>query len=373
VFQGCLFSVSTALLPDPTQLRLIGLSASETLITVAVSTTGQEARCPRCHRPSSRVHRRYQRTLADLPWGGVAVRLCLHARRFFCDDVAGERQIFTERIPTVAAPSARRTTRLAGWCVQVAFALGGAPGARLLRRGGCATSRETSRETLLDAICAFTSAPPWTPTVLSVDDFAVRNGRTYGTILVDLERHRVVDLVPDRSAGAVAAWRREHPGVQIVSRDRGGESADGVKQGAPAAVQVADRFHLLRTAGDVARRVLPRHAAVAQRLPAPGAAAHGLSRLRLDRDASRAQTRATMRHHAPPCASGLSRRMRWQPQAGGGRRREAIARRLGLNRKTVDQYLSLQAAPHRRHASRSVSALAPYEGYLLRVPPAPMG
>jgi transposase len=347
-----MFSMSTALLPDPTQLRLTCLSASDTVITVVVSTTGQEALCPLCHRSSSRVHSRYQRTLADLPWSGLAVRLRLHARRFFCDNVACERHIFTERIPTVAAPYARRTTRLAAWFMQVAFALGGAPGTRLLHRGGCAISRET----LLGSIRACTREPPLTPRVLSVDDFAFRKGRTYGTILVDLERHRVVDLLPDRSADAVATWLREHPGVEIVSRDRGGEYAEGVKRGAPAAVQVADRFHLLRNAGDVTWRVLQRHSAVVQRLPAPGSSPHGLSRLRLDREASREQTRATMRERFEQVHA----------LAAAGMSKEVIAQRLGLNRKTVYKYLALQASPQRRYTSRLVSALAPYEGYLLR-------
>jgi transposase len=119
---------------------------------------------------------------------------------------------------------------------------------------------------------------------------------------------------------------------------------------------VADRFHLLRNAGDVARRVLQRHAVVVQRLPAAGAAAHGLSRLRLDRDASREQTQATMRE----------RFERVQALAAAGMSKDAIAQRLGLNRKTVYKYLALHAAPHRRPTSRIVSAFAPYEGYLLR-------
>ena len=347
--------MSTSFLPDPTQLRLLSLSAADTLIMLAVCTTSKEVPCPRCHRPSSRIHSRYQRTLADLPWSGIAVRLCLHARRFFCDNAACTRHIFTERLPTVAAPYARRTTRLASWLSQIAFALGGAPGARLLRRTGYASSRET----LLDFIraCAIAPLPP--PSVLSVDDFAFRKGRTYGTILVDLERHRVVDLLPDRSADGVATWLREHPGVQIVSRDRGGEYAEGVARGAPAAVQVADRFHLLRNAGDVTRRVLQRHAAVVQRLPVPGPSPYRLSRLRLDREASREQTRATMHERFEQIRA----------LAAAGMSKETIAQRLNLNWKTVAKYLALSAPPQRRHGAhtaRTVSALVPYEGYLLR-------
>jgi transposase len=210
--------MSPALVPDPAQLRLVCLTASDAAITMVVCTKAAEAPCPRCGQASHRAQSRYQRTLADLPWNGLAVQMRLQAHRFFCDKRACEQRIFTERIPTVAAPYARRTHRLAAWFTQVAFALGGVPGARLLRHSGCAISRQT----LLRQIRAFPVASGPTPTVLSVDDVAFRKGRTYGTMFVDLEQHRVVDLLPERSADAVATWLNAHPGVQIVSRDRGG-------------------------------------------------------------------------------------------------------------------------------------------------------
>jgi len=344
--------MSPALVPDPAQLRLVCLTASDAAITMVVCTKAAEAPCPRCGQASHRAHSRYQRTLADLPWNGLAVQMRLQAHRFFCDNRACEQRIFTERIPTVAAPYARRTNRLAAWFTQVAFALGGIPGARLLRHSGCAISRQT----LLRQIRSFPVASGPTPTVLSVDDFALRKGRTYGTMVVDLEQHRVVDLLPERSADAVATWLNAHPGVQIVSRDRGGEYAEGAKRGAPEALQVADRFHLLRNLGDVTRRVLQRHAALVQRLPAPSPSPHGLSRLRLDREGAREATRARMRQRFEQI----------HDLAGSGMSKEAIARQLSLNRQTVYKYLALPAPPERHHAGPTVSALAPYEGYLLR-------
>jgi DNA-binding CsgD family transcriptional regulator len=173
---------------------------------------------------------------------------------------------------------------------------------------------------------------------------------------VDLERHRVVDLLPDRSADSVGPWLAEHPGTEVVSRDRGGEYAEGAKRGAPEAIPVADRFHLLRNAGDGTRRVLQRHASLVQRLPAPDASEYGLSRLRLDREVSREQTRAAMRERFEQIHA----------RAAQGLSKEALARRLGVNRQTVYKYLRLPAPPERRHRSRVVSALTPYEGYLLR-------
>jgi transposase len=344
--------MSPTLIPDPTQLHLLCLTASSTTITMVVSTKTTTAPCPLCQRSSGRRHSRYHRTLADLPWNGIAVQIRLQTRRFFCDNDACQRRIFTERVPAVAAPYARRTVRLATWLTQVAFAVGGLPGARLLRHGGCTTSRQT----LLRLIHSFSVKSTPTPRVLSIDDFAFRRGRTYGTIIVDLERHRVVDLLPDRSADSVATWLDEHPGAEVISRDRGGEYAEGAKRGAREAIQVADRFHLLRNAGEVTRRVLQRHASVVQRLPAPGPSHYGLSRLRWDREVSREKTRAAMRErfeqiHAL-AAKGLSK--------------QAIARELDINHQTVYKYLRLRDPPERRPLFRATSALTPYEGYLLR-------
>ena len=344
--------MSLTLVPDPVQFRLLCLTATDATITMVLAPRATEAPCPLCGQSSRRLHSRYHRTLADLPWNHIAVRIRLHARRFFCDNEECVRRIFTERLPTVAAPYARRTTRLATWLTHVAFALGGLPGARLLRHSGCPVSRQT----LLRQIRAFGLEDHPTPTVLSVDDFAFRRGRTYGTIVVDLERHRAVDLLPDRSADSVASWLADHPGVRIVSRDRGSEYAEGAQRGAPEAIQVADRFHLVRNAGDGTRRVLQRQARVVQRLPAPTPSQYGLSRLRWDREVSREQTRAAMQErfeqiHAL-AAQGLSK--------------AAIARELGVNWQTVAKYLRLQEPPERRHNVRAVSALTPYEGYLLR-------
>ncbi len=186
---------------------------------------------------------------------GIPAHLSLWARRFFCDTADCPRRIFTERLPSVAAPHARRTDRLCDWLRQVAFAVGGEAGARLLRQRGSTVGGGT----LLARMRARTSPARPTPRVLSVDDFAFRRGRSYGSILVDLERHQVVDLLPDRSGSGFAVWLRAHPGIQIISRDRSGDYAEGARQGAPRAVQVAERFHLLRNLRDVVLRVLKRH------------------------------------------------------------------------------------------------------------------
>ena len=243
------------ILPDPDQLQLLSLSADAAGITLSVQTTSPVAPCPCCGEGSTRIHSRYLRHLTDLPWQELPVRLRLHVRRFFCDTPVCERQIFTERLPGVATTYGRRTMRLNEWFTHIGFALGGEAGARLLSQLGVTTSGDT----VLRYLHTFAVGPRPTPRVLSVDDFAFCRGRTYGSMLVDLERHQVVDLLPDRSAATLAAWLRQHPGVAILSRDRSSEYAEGARQGAPDAIQVADRFHLLKNLGETVQRVFTGH------------------------------------------------------------------------------------------------------------------
>ena len=238
--------------PSPVELRLDRVSFGSDEIVITATARRHVVACPECGQPSRRVHSRYQRTLADLPWHGLRVRLALSVRKFFCDTPACARHIFTERLPATAAPYARRTTRAAGALDVIGLALGGVGGARLAAALGLVTSPSS----VLRFIRRIPLPASDAPRAVGIDDWAWRKGMVYGTIVVDLEQGCVLDLLPDRETETVAAWLRAHPGIEVISRDRSDQYAEAARDGAPQATQVADRFHLIKNLGDAVQRVL---------------------------------------------------------------------------------------------------------------------
>src|SRR5215218_10801449 len=190
----------------PEGLCLETLSIQTRRVSIRVSSGTRRSRCPVCGRGSSRVHSRYVRTVSDLPWHGVCVELEIRVRRFFCDEPSCERRIFCERLPEVAA-RARKTSRLEEALLAIALKLGGRAGARLALELGIVAARDT----LLRRIKGAPLPEVGKVRILGVDDFAFKKGSTYGTILVNLEDHKVVDLLPERSQESLVAWFRSHP------------------------------------------------------------------------------------------------------------------------------------------------------------------
>jgi transposase len=307
----------------PKGLVMEDLQRDADIITVVARSPTGDGICPSCGGRSRRVHSRYRRTLTDLPCSGRVLRISLMVRRFRCTMAACPARIFAERLgAAVAAPFARRTSRLDRLAHQLGLALGGRPGAGLASR----LLLPVSRDTLLRTLRRRAGRPDAPPSVIGIDDWAWKRGQRYGTLICDLQRHRIVDLLPDREPATLDAWLAAHPEIAIVARDRGGGYGQAVTRVRPEALQVADRWHLMENASaaflDAVRRLMAaiRHA-VGTTVIDP-ALLTCAERIQYDGYLQRAQTNKAI-----------------MALAKSGMAIKAIVRRTGCSRKTVRQVL----------------------------------
>ena len=294
------------------------------MVIVRLHTTSPTAPCPRCGTAGSRIHSRYQRTIADVSFGGRGLVLNVLVRKWLCPDASCSQRIFAEQFPGLAQRYARMTDRLVEVLQSLGVTTNGADAARIASKLGLSTTAKTIIRRVLQLPL------PKDPSVqmVGIDEWAWKKGSRYGTILVDLEHRRVADLLPERSVETSTAWFKEHPEVKIVSRDRGKLFREAASVGAPQAQQIADRFHLQQNFADALERFFHHHKqslkTVAHQLagkapPVPKT----LAQQHNDQDRQRRHTRRVRLHKKV-----------WE-LFRAGQHKEEIARVLGISSSSV--------------------------------------
>jgi transposase len=335
-------------------------------VVAFASVVGTRAPCPACGRLSSRVHARYQRLVADGAAGGRPLLIALSVRRFRCTDPSCPRVTFVEQAEGLTGRYLRRTLPLREMLARFGLELAGRAGARLAGVLGVAVHSST----LLRLVMALPDpAVTAAPKVTGVDDFALRRGHVYGTVVADAESGKVIDLLPDREAVTLEEWLKARPGAEVICRDRATGYSDGASAGAPLAVQVADRWHLWHNLGEYVEKAVAAHRGCLVSVPAAGdlerppageapsaPAPEEPDGLRDVLGRERVLVARTLERHA--AVHGLLRE---------GRSRREAADILGLDRKTVNRFAA-EADPARLlvKATGRAGKLDPFKPWINR-------
>jgi len=327
-------------------------------MVISIISTNQRGTCPHCQAISERVHSHYERHPHDVPCAGYTVRLNMTVHRFFCDNEFCEAKTFTERIPDFIRPYAHRTNRLASRQQKAAFGASGEAASRMLYTLDMAVSPDS----LIRLVRNAADKQVKTPKILGVDDWAIRKGRSYGTILVDLKARQPVDLLPDRTAESFAKWLKKHPGIEVISRDRSMEYIKGINDGAPDATQVADRWHLLVNLRDALEQFLETKRACLR------AAADEPKRDKATPHKKQAKTLRKLSRKEEAKLARLGRRKRRYRKVlklnEQGVSKSEIARRVKMDPKTVRRYINADECPVYSERPARPSKLDPYMEYI---------
>ena len=353
-----------ALLALPEGMEIDQIQITETGLVVSVISTHPQSCCPLCSQPSSHVHSRYHRTLKDAPCVGRQLQLSLTVRKFFCRNPDCWRKVFTERLPELTEPWARMTIRLREQITSIGLATCGKGGVRLAKRLGIETSRNTTLRRVMDVPDEGRGSVVY----LGIDDFSFRRGYQFGTICIDLESHRPIDVLPDRRVETAAAWMRDNPEIQVVSRDRGSESASAAAQGAPQAIQVADRFHMCKNLTEATQLLLARcqaEIAAVEKGEEPaqsesGKAVISIEEWRPKEPAHVQKVRLTRR---------AGREARYEQVRERGRQgltAKEIACQLGMSQRTVQRWLAAGTFPEAKKRRKKRSEFDEFAPYVLK-------
>jgi len=305
-------------------------------VLLKAESSSQSAVCPDCQTFSKKQHSVYVRKPQALPCADTSIQLVLSVHRYFCHNPNCPRKTFAERIPDTAYFYARRTIHLEALLKWIAFEMSAETASRVCGR----LQVQVSPDSVLRLIRKTDLSQDPTVRVLGVDDWATKKGQSYGTILVDLEKHQTIELLPDRTQTTLSEWLQKHPEIEIISRDRSFEYQAGIQTGAPQAMQVVDRWHLQHNLREKLQESLPGQ----------------LKRLPADAEKTETASHQKRKKHFELVnylhVKGYSQRL--------------IVRVLGLNRGTVRRYLEDAELPNWQSRKPSASQLDIYKDYLGR-------